>query len=654
MSMTSEEFKVIISAEISKLKDELEKGKKEVKDFENKSKTSFKDFEENINKAGEVSKKAFSVIAGAITGVVTGLMAMTAATKEYREGQAKLNTAFETAGASADTAKQVYNDLYRILGEDDVAVEAANHLAQITTSQEALSEWTTITTGVFASFGDSLPIESLTEAANETIKVGTVTGALADAINWTKASNDQWKNALSGNTGAMHAFSAAIEGGASKEDAFNEALKQCNSEAEREKLIRETLNSLYSETAGVYEQNASSIIQQNEAQAKLNENMAKIGETLAPVMAQLTELGAELLAKIAPYIEQFINEHGAKIAEMLTAIGEAIGVVISWIADNWEIISTLAVVIGTITLAIQVITAVLTIYNAIQMLTNTTMLAAVAVILLVAAAIAGLIIFWDDISAVCSKAGEVIKNTWSGMGEWFSGIAENIKDGFAPISNWFSDKFSQAKQGVKNAWSDVSAWFTQRKNDIMNVFSPIGTWFSNTFKNAVNGIKSVFSSIPNFFTDIFNKIKTTFSSIGTKITDGLTKGVKSAVNAVLSKAVDVINAVISGINGAIEFINMIPNVNISRIGELSVPKLAKGGVVNSATLAVVGEQGKEAVMPLENNLEWLDKLASMLNDRMGGSQPIVLKVGEKVFGEIACNSINSLTRQTGKLNLVLA
>ena len=95
-------------------------------------------------------------------------------------------------------------------------------------------------------------------------------------------------------------------------------------------------------------------------------------------------------------------------------------------------------------------------------------------------------------------------------------------------------------------------------------------------------------------------------------------------------------------------------MNISRIRELNIPAMAQGGVVDSATLAMIGENGKEAVVPLENNLEWLNKLAGMLNERMGGNTPIVLQVDGKTFAQISCDSINQLTRQRGSIPLVIA
>jgi hypothetical protein len=104
----------------------------------------------------------------------------------------------------------------------------------MTTNEKELAEWTTICEGVYATFGDSLPIEGLTEAANETAKVGQITGSLADALNWAGVS----------------------------EDEFNAKLEACNTEAEREALIRETLIGLYDEAAANYEENAAGILAQ--------------------------------------------------------------------------------------------------------------------------------------------------------------------------------------------------------------------------------------------------------------------------------------------------------------------------------------------------------------------------------------------------------
>ena len=118
------------------------------------------------------------------------------ATKEFREGQGKLNAAFEAAHLGPEAAKQAYSDFYKILGDTDTAVEASQLLATLTNSEEDLATWTNIAAGVFGTFGDALPIEGLIEAANETAKTGKVTGVLADALNWAGISEDYFNEEL--------------------------------------------------------------------------------------------------------------------------------------------------------------------------------------------------------------------------------------------------------------------------------------------------------------------------------------------------------------------------------------------------------------------------------------------------------------------------
>lgn len=179
----NEELKVIISAETEKLRKETEKAKKQVKSFSQRVKESADDAKkgwQNVGKAilngiktgitGAVKavKEGVKIIAGAIAGIATALVGVIEGTEEYRINQGKLNTAFEASGMSASYASSTYKGLYRVLGDDGQAVEASVHLAKLTDNAYELGQWTDICTGVYATFGDSLPIESLTEAANET------------------------------------------------------------------------------------------------------------------------------------------------------------------------------------------------------------------------------------------------------------------------------------------------------------------------------------------------------------------------------------------------------------------------------------------------------------------------------------------------------
>ena len=515
-------------------------------------------------------------MAGAIAGAATAILALGASTAEYRAEQAKLITAFEAAGGSATEAKETYNDLFRVLGDSGQATEAAAHLAKLTTEEQALAEWTNICQGVYATFGDSIPIEGLTEAANETAKTGALTGSLADALNWAGIS----------------------------EDAFAESLAACATEQEREKLIRETLNGLYSDAAAKYEENNAAVLAQNEANQKMSDSLAKVGEAVAPINTALTELAADVLAQLEPYITEFAQNYLPQITEALSGVGDAIGKVITWIADNWQMITTIATVIAAICAVLSVFSTVMGIVNAVMLASPITwiVLAIVAAIAALVAIIIVCIKYWDEIKAAVKKAMDAIKD-----------VVSNI--------------ISKVKETVSNGFSIV-------KERIIN---PI--------KDAFNNVKQIFSNI------------------------------LSAIKEKLNAARDFVKGIIDKIKGFFSFKVELPHIKLPhfaikpsgwQLGDLlkgSIPSLgiewyAQGGVFDKPTLfnyggalGGLGENGAEAIVPLENNLGWLNKLASMLGDRLGGTTPIMLNVDGKVFAETAINTINRQTRQSGKLAL---
>lgn len=299
----NEELKVIISADINNFKKEVNKASEEIEDFEQQNEASMKAVESAIGSAKEAIKTGMAAIATATVAATTAIVGLAESTREYRINQAKLEATFKTAGASADTATEVYKDLYRVLGDDGQVTEAASHLAKLTTNQEDLSEWANICQGVYATFGDSLPIESLTEAANETAKVGAVTGALADALNWAGIS----------------------------EDEFNEKLEACNSEAEREQLIRKTLNGTYKKASENYEKTAKKTLAANEAQERLNRTMGKLGDKVEPLVTELKNIGASILEDLEEPLEDICD---FILNDLLPAIKKAV----RWVSNNKDAI----------------------------------------------------------------------------------------------------------------------------------------------------------------------------------------------------------------------------------------------------------------------------------------------------------------------------
>ena len=263
---------------LNNTKADMTKIQKEIDDTSKKLKSSKVDWEsvgETVGKAGKAIGAACAAMGAAIAAAGAAFFGLAEETREARENMGKLETSFTTAGHSAEDAKNTYSELYGILGDDGQATEAAAHLAKLTTNEKELSDWTNICTGVYATFGDSLPIEGLTEAANETAKTGSITGNLADALNWAGVS----------------------------EDDFQASLDACTSEQERQALITSTLNGLYSEAADKYREVNGDIIDAQKATANLNSAMAALGAIAEPIITKLKQLAAELLQEITPFVE---------------------------------------------------------------------------------------------------------------------------------------------------------------------------------------------------------------------------------------------------------------------------------------------------------------------------------------------------------------
>lgn len=274
---------------------DIETGLKKVDDAAEKI-----DLQEMKKQFKDATEEGIKIMSGALIGLSTAFLATAEATREYRTDQGKLKAAYETTGHSAETAKEAFQEIYSILGEDDTSVEAANHLAVLTQNEEDLAKWTgTILPGVFAQFGDSLPLEGLTEAANETAKVGQVTGPLADALNWAGIS----------------------------EDKFNESLAKCTTEQERQRLITDTLTKTYKNVSDAYKENNKDIINANKAQARLTDATARLGAVAEPIMTKLKNMLADIVEAIADAVEEFnkLPDGAQKVLLAIGGIGAAAG-----------------------------------------------------------------------------------------------------------------------------------------------------------------------------------------------------------------------------------------------------------------------------------------------------------------------------------------
>ena len=247
--------------------EKAEEAGKKLEDLGDSSEKSGKGFKIAETAIGNFIANGVTALVGKVGEAISSLVALADETREYREDMAKLDAAFTSAGHSTEEAQKAYDGFYKILGESDRSVEAVNHLAELTDNTEDLTKWQTIAAGVTAKFGDSLPIEGLTEAANETAKVGAVTGPLADALNWAGIS----------------------------EDNFNKALEKCNSEQERATLITNTLNKEYEVAAAEYNTLTASAQAAREATNRMEQAQAALGAAMEPVITAWTNLKAGAL-----------------------------------------------------------------------------------------------------------------------------------------------------------------------------------------------------------------------------------------------------------------------------------------------------------------------------------------------------------------------
>lgn len=288
---------------------------------------------EGLKAAGGVAVGAIAAVGAACVGAVTGFLALAESTRESRNEMAKLETAFQTAGLSAENAESTFTTLYGIMGDEGAAVEAAQQLAKISENEKDLEANTRILTGVMAEYGNSIPLEGLAEGIASSAAMSSVQGPLADALEWQ---------------------------GVNLED-FNKKLEGLATEEERAAYIQETLTGLYGESADAYRENNAAVIEAQEAQAGLNSAINELGAIAEPIMTTLKTVATDLLTSITPFVS-LIGEgltgalEGADGAT--DKLAEGIGGLITSLLD--KVIEIVPVVIDTVlALFPKLLTAVL-------------------------------------------------------------------------------------------------------------------------------------------------------------------------------------------------------------------------------------------------------------------------------------------------------
>lgn len=514
------------------------------------------------------AKWGTAMVGGAVAGV-GALSSVAESTREYRTEMGKLDTAFTTNKFSAADAKQTYSDLYAVVGDSGQATEAANHLSLLCNSTKDLQSWTEICTGVYGQFGDSLPIEGLTEAANETAKVGQVTGPLADALNWMGVS----------------------------EDAFNEKLAKCSSEQERQQLITSTLTSLYSDASAQYKETNGDVMESNRAHQQLSDTMAQIGAVAEPVLNSIIGLGGKLLEQLSPLIESvaeklapvLINiceEVAPIIVSMLEQIMPLIEELLPFIAQLMEQLAPIVVqlVEALLPVLVQVIKQLLPpfmeILNALMPLLDTIFQLVqpfIDLILQLIEPFAALIS--TAIAPLIVKLAELLNNLLQPLIPVFNEIAGILSETLQPVFEALAPVFDL----LTDALSPLFELLSMLLNAILPALTPVikilADVFSNVLGLAIKGISGAIESLTGIFNGLIDFIDGVFSGNWDKAWNGILEIFKNVLNLIpnavefiINGAIGMINGLFDGINWAIEWAGL----EIPHIPEVTLPRFRAG------------------------------------------------------------------------------
>ncbi|MEZ7553491.1 phage tail protein [Streptococcus pseudopneumoniae] len=395
------------------------------------------------------------------------------------------------------------------------------------------------------------------------------------------------------------------------------------------------------------------------------------GKTIAQLGKTALELGKSALAWTAHTAKMGL----ATAAEFAHSVAAGVAT-----AATWAFNAALAVLTSPITLVIAAIAALIAIGVLLYQNWDT-------VVEFAKTAWQGLC---DFISGICQAIGEFFSGLWTKLqeifepigqwfgekfqqgwdaivniftpiGSWFGQRWAYVTSALANIGAWFTDMFQKAWTGLTNIFSKLGSWFGERWNDVTSALSSVSNWFGEMFTNAYNAVKDAFSSIGDFFSGVWDTVKSIFVNAGQMVGEAVGGAFKSAVNAVLGTIENVVNGFIGMINGVLDVVRNLPGLGwIGSVSTVSLPRLARGGIVDSPTIAMIGEAGKEAVVPLENTgfIQTLGRVVSsaVVNAMAGvgpqggfsGDGDIVIQIAGHEFGRVAIQEINKEHERAGQ------
>lgn len=418
------------------------------------------------------------------------------AAQEFSGGMGKLGTTAQALGVDFDLANATFQQFAGITGDTDVSIEAMGTTMQLVGNDaQGMSDWVDIASGVYAEFGDGLPIEGLTEAANETAKCATVTGPFADALNWTSQSLIQQGVALSGNQAATDAFNSAIAQGMTSEDAFNEALAACSDEGERAALITSTMKGAYQEVGQQYQQNNSDLLEYNQAQMEQQEQLANLGAVLMPVKTLAMELGNSFL-------------------DLLTRCLQPLGDTISSIIDN-GFTPLMEAMDPLYPLAESVGSTILDVFTQVGSFLASTLVPVVTA-------------FFSTVSPMIQQVADYVSGTlWPALQSMFTALQPAIQT-LADVL------ISTVFPAVMSAFQTIAPAAEQLMSVLLPILTQLFSWLGSILPPVIQACAVVFNNIMVVVSTVFATILSIVSGVVSGLVTFFTVTVPGAISSMVS------------------------------------------------------------------------------------------------------------------------
>ncbi|MBQ3503672.1 MAG: hypothetical protein IJA75_03075 [Oscillospiraceae bacterium] len=620
------------------LRDSAHKAEGSLDDIEGEA----KDVADAMDKAADRTSvfgdvlKAEAIVEGA-KGIVNGLRDIAEETKEYRRIMGSLDVSSEAAGYSAEQTETAYKKLYGVLADEQSAATTVANLQALKLPQEQLLSLIDKTVGAWAKYGDSIPIDGLAEAINETVKTGRVTGVLADILNWGAEVGSAYEVQLKDITALEMEYAALTADGADAQAEYIALLKKkmlaCESVADLIPL-QKAYDAAVAGSTSVTEAYIEQLKAQIDAGKAWNSSVEEATAAEDKFNLSLEQCSTET-ERLDLIMQAFNDQNLSAMAEKWRENNASMVKANETEADLQAQLAVLGETIEPIaTMLVEMTVKALEWFNGLDagaqhfLLSTVAIIAALGPVGLAVSSVSGVIgkLTGGDLPGLSAALGKISGVALPGLQTAFSSVFGFIAAnpivlligavvGLVALVVGKGDEIIGCLDEVDDFLQNVFA------TDWTEVFGPVLGGGLNDFFDLVegiwNGIKSILEGVINFiqgvFTGNWEQAWLGVRQIFAGIFEGLAGLLKAPINAVIQ----MVNAAISGINWLIEGVNKIPGVDIGTIGK--IPLLANGGEVIRGN-AIVGDGGPELLTVTQDKtvVQPLNQTTNHRTTQLGG------------------------------------